>query len=929
MKRRLANRSLLKQTALAVPAAALMLGAAQAGTTIGLNFQAWYYADGGAGYQTTGFPVTGKAFGVEVADWLNTVSQDCRSAINDRTNIGTVSVSWTAPNAWQSGIGELVAGWFPETVVPGDDEVTWGYLDDGNKTGSAPSASLSGLAGRFPNGYVVQTIAANSGVRTYDPIDFTDGVTTNTASYATWYVKNAQSDGYVSDGTVGLATSGVFTSDTIGLYPQPKTSMNRSVLAGLIITDKPVVSRKPVGGRINFGAALNLSAAAIGIPPLSYQWRLNGTPIANATDSTYAVASATTANAGDYDLVVTNAYGAGTSVVASVSVIAVPNIVKDLAGISGTVYSGATFSQWSIVAAGGEPLRYNWLRNGTTPVGLNSPTLTLTNIATTDAGNYSVTVTNIYGIAKSATNQLTVVASPNRYSSAVAQDSPAAYWPLNELSGTDVQDYSGGGHTATNNTGIALGVAGPRPPAYAGFQSGKTAYQFDGVSGYVDCSTGPSLAGTTDFTIEAWINTTATAAGQILQQRDPNGYNGEYMLAVTATGTISWTVYGNGYQFNFSTMKKVNDGAWHHVAAVRSGTVGTVYIDGSPAASQTSATIAPLDATIKTFIGADVRGSSTYFNGQICDVAIYTTALSPSRLAYHAYTGQQGNAPIVLQVISGGYVADTKPSGTPHPGVNKGASWTASVTDSALTPMTRTGVEVFAAGSQIATPAAPDLNSPSGTIMFWIQANAPIPGPGNEGAMLFDHRTTIGAVIVLNDAGAIFWQGQGGSRNSITAGYVPDNNWHHVAVSYGQTTSDFISIYIDGIFSAGTQVTNAWSWPADQELEIGASHDTYWKKFNGQMDDFRIYTRALTDVEIGQIISTGAVVDTGALALRYNFDSTGVGHSISWSTGPLQSSPALGPSAVWTTVPNAVSPYPFLPPPPLDMTNSLFYRVAF
>jgi len=52
MKRRILNKSFLKQTALAVPAAALMLGTAQAGTTVGLNVQTWTYADGGAGYQT-------------------------------------------------------------------------------------------------------------------------------------------------------------------------------------------------------------------------------------------------------------------------------------------------------------------------------------------------------------------------------------------------------------------------------------------------------------------------------------------------------------------------------------------------------------------------------------------------------------------------------------------------------------------------------------------------------------------------------------------------------------------------------------------------------------------------------------------------------------------------------------------------------------
>jgi hypothetical protein len=82
MKRSLFSRP-IKQAFLAVPAAALMLGAAQAGTTIGLNFQAWYYDSGsspqtvgfGSGYQTTGFPVTARAFGVGAASWTSTFPQ--------------------------------------------------------------------------------------------------------------------------------------------------------------------------------------------------------------------------------------------------------------------------------------------------------------------------------------------------------------------------------------------------------------------------------------------------------------------------------------------------------------------------------------------------------------------------------------------------------------------------------------------------------------------------------------------------------------------------------------------------------------------------------------------------------------------------------------------------------------------------------------
>ncbi len=96
MKRKLLSKSLFKQTALAVPAAALMLGAAQAGTTVGLNFQAWYYDSGttpqtigfGQGYQTTGFPVTAKAFGVAPANWVNYRSPELFSSSGHERGFG-------------------------------------------------------------------------------------------------------------------------------------------------------------------------------------------------------------------------------------------------------------------------------------------------------------------------------------------------------------------------------------------------------------------------------------------------------------------------------------------------------------------------------------------------------------------------------------------------------------------------------------------------------------------------------------------------------------------------------------------------------------------------------------------------------------------------------------------------------------------------
>jgi len=74
-----------------------------------------------------------------------------------------------------------------------------------------------------------------------------------------------------------------------------------------------VVWTSPQNTTVVAGANATLSVVAGGTPPLSYQWRFNGTNIPGATASTYTRTNAQFSHSGFYEVVVSNAWGIDTS----------------------------------------------------------------------------------------------------------------------------------------------------------------------------------------------------------------------------------------------------------------------------------------------------------------------------------------------------------------------------------------------------------------------------------------------------------------------------------------------------------------------------------------------------------------------------------------------------------------------------------------
>jgi alpha-tubulin suppressor-like RCC1 family protein len=76
-----------------------------------------------------------------------------------------------------------------------------------------------------------------------------------------------------------------------------------------------------------------------------------------------------------------------------------------------TTFEGCVLSLYAI-AAGVQPLRYQWLRNGELLPGATNNLLILNNVQTADSGGYAIVVTNLFGAITSAVAAVTITGVP-------------------------------------------------------------------------------------------------------------------------------------------------------------------------------------------------------------------------------------------------------------------------------------------------------------------------------------------------------------------------------------------------------------------------------------------------------------------------------------------------------------------------------------
>ena len=207
----------------------------------------------------------------------------------------------------------------------------------------------------------------------------------------------------ITAGTSATYTIASAVNADAGVYSVLVSNLLGSVSSGsatLTVNTPVTITSQPASVAVTSGSSASFSVTATGTAPFTYQWSKNGSPIlTGGTSSTYTIPAATAANAGTYSVAVTNLVGNVTSANAILTVNTPVSITSQPASVTVTSGSSASFS---VTATGTAPFTYQWSKNGSPITGGTSSTYTIPAATDTNAGTYSVVVTNLVGNVSSA-----------------------------------------------------------------------------------------------------------------------------------------------------------------------------------------------------------------------------------------------------------------------------------------------------------------------------------------------------------------------------------------------------------------------------------------------------------------------------------------------------------------------------------------------
>lgn len=457
---------------------------------------------------------------------------------------------------------------------------------------------------------------------------------------------------------------------------------------------------------------------------------------------------------------------------------------------------------------------------------------------------------------------------------------PAAYWKFDEGTGTTVNDS-----TSNKNTGtLGASTADPTWQTEDMCISGKCLY-FDGSNDYVQTTPISSL--TTNFSVGMWVRPTVSGSWQTLYQ--------------SGTATNYWRINidsNNKFDFtknavaDYASTTAIIPNQWNYLEVVKSGDSGTnltFYINGTVAGTASVGSVVTPSGT--AYIGA----TGAPLLGFMDEFKIYPYARSAAQVkADYNSRGSVLGASSSLGASQGSTLSNglvgywkmdessgnlTDSSGNSNTGTVSGTSIVGGVFGNGRSFTGSSYADITMNQTFQQTTVCTWLKTSTTTGYIYTQNNV-----GNTANLGF-------LVTAAGKLSLGIWNGttipEATSTTTITSG-----TWiHGCAVRNG---GEF-KIYING--SLESSITNGNTNNIGTLASIGRNRVTNDTYYNGQLDEMRIYNRALSPDEVSTLYNF-APGPVGYWKMDEKSGSSAADSSGNGLTGTLTNGPKWGQGKV-------------------------------
>jgi hypothetical protein len=497
------------------------------------------------------------------------------------------------------------------------------------------------------------------------------------------------------------------------------------------------------------------------------------------------------------------------------------------------------------------------------------------------------------------------------------------YWTFDGKDMTpNVRDISGQG-----NHGIHAGQATTTTIGKVG-----QALTFDGV-GYVSMGDVSTLEGMSAITVSAWVKSgdAINAGNQRIVSKSKNGQaNGSWYIGRGDTEQLSFTAGNGTSQVSAVSDSVFRDTSWHHVVGTYDGANVLLYVDGVSAdSSANSQTGSIVDSTYYVCIGRDSSGTNCAggdpYNGSVDDVRIYNRAITANEVkGLYNSASTKFNKPNtnLTNGLVGHWTFDGKDmtpnvrdiSGLGNHGTLGGQSAT-------TTTIGKVGQALKFDGSNdyVSLGTGPGQHGSSAmSVGFWFRSRV---GDSAYQTIITQIRSGFSGWYIARITNEKFEVSIDTSGSPVAVAQsdssYADTNWHHVMGIYDGAT---VQVYVDGVATdssppskSGTvNVSSGNSRPVCLGIassgaltcaELGTSN------LDSDIDDLRIYNRALSANEVKQLYNMGGTKInkpntnlTNSLIGHWTFDGKDMTPNVRDISGQGNHGTLAGQSATTTAI---------------------------